>query len=65
MTQGLNPRLLYLLHCRRILHHRATGEAQVNTYRVLKINIPQSVFVEQNIYHWVLNNNVETGGQSG
>ena len=28
LTQGLNPCLLQLLHCRRILYHRATREAQ-------------------------------------
>ena len=27
-SQGFNPRLLWLLHCRQILDHWATGEAQ-------------------------------------
>ena len=38
LTQGLNPRLLHLLHCRQILYHWATGEAPWNSQRIyLKI----------------------------
>ena len=29
LTQGSNLNLLWLLHCRQILYHRATGEAQI------------------------------------
>ena len=33
LTQGLNPCLLCLLHCRRILYHWTTGEAPIYSRR--------------------------------
>ena len=32
-TQGSNLRLLQLLHCRRVLYHRATGEVPLSIYQ--------------------------------
>ena len=31
LTQGSNPCLLHLLHCRQIVYHQATGEANANS----------------------------------
>ena len=39
LTQGLNPCLLHLLHCKRLLYHWATREGQSLHYHLLIVQI--------------------------
>ena len=49
LTQGSNPHLLHLLHCRQILYHWATREAHV------KHSLTQKDVCFQTAAHWGFN----------
>ena len=39
LTQGLNPHILHLLHCRQIIYHWATGNLPIKSFNICFIDL--------------------------